>query len=99
MNTIALYLGYTVIGLVAFALIGLSLLVILTTVMGFYRAFKYKETSRLIKKYEQKNMYKASKIAVDFLVSKGIAPCNTIGEALALIENYRKIYKIEEDKK
>lgn len=42
-------------------------------------------------------MYKASKIAVDFLVSKGIDQCNTIGEALVMIENYRKRYKIKED--
>lgn len=44
-------------------------------------------------------MYKASKIAVDFLVSKGIDPCNTIGEALAMIENYRKRYKIDDENK
>lgn len=44
-------------------------------------------------------MYKASKIAVDFLVSKGIDPCNTIGEALKMIENYRKRYKIDDENK
>lgn len=97
MNTIALYLGYIVIGLVAIGLIGLLLLTLYTTVLGFYRVIKYKQTSRLIKKYETKNMYKASKIAVDFLVSKGISPCNTIGEALGMIENYRKRYKIKEE--
>lgn len=97
MNTIALYLGYIVIGLVAIGLIGLLLLTLYTTVLGFYRVIKYKQTSILIKKYETKNMYKASKIAVDFLVSKGISPCNTIGEALGMIENYRKRYKIKEE--
>lgn len=98
MNTIALYIGYTVIGLVAFALIGLSLLALYATVLGFYRVIKYKQTSRLIKKYETQNMYKASKTAIDFLVSKGIEPYNTIGEALTIIERYRKRYDIKEDK-
>lgn len=97
MNTIALYLGYTVIGLVAFALAGLTLLTLYATVLGFCRVIKYKQTSRLIKKYETKNMYKASKIAVDFLVSKGIEPYNTIGEALGMIERYRKRNDIMEE--
>lgn len=99
MNTIALYLGYIVIGLVAFSLIGLFLLTLYGIFVGFYRIVKYRQTSRLIIKYETKNMYKASKIAVDFLVSKGISPCNTIGEALGMIENYRKRYKINDEKK
>lgn len=97
MNTIALYLGYTVIGLVAFALIGLTILTLYATLLGLYRVIKYKQTSRLIKKYEQKNMYKASKIAVDFLVSKGIEPYNTIGEALGMIERYRKRNDINDE--
>lgn len=99
MNTAALYIGYIVIGLVAFALIGLSLLSLYATVLGFYRVIKYKQTSRLIKKYETRNMYKASKIAIDFLVSKGIEPYNTIQEALGMIERYRKRNGIEEKKK
>lgn len=97
MDTIALQLGYIVIWLVAFALIGLVLLTLYGISVGFYRIVKYRQTSRLIIKYETKDMYKASKIAVDFLVSKGIDQCNTIGEALVMIENYRKRYKIKED--
>lgn len=96
MDQAALYIGYSVIGLVAFALIGLSLLTLWCTILGFYRVLKYKQTSRLIKKYETKNMYKASKIAVDFLMSKGVCPYYKIGEVLDIIERYRKRNKIEE---
>lgn len=90
METAALYIGYIVIGLVAFALIGLFLLTLWATIVGFYRVVKYKQSSRLIKKYETRNMYKASKIALDFLLSKGVEPFNTIGEVTNMIENYRK---------
>lgn len=97
MNEIALLIGYTVIVLIAVALIGFVFAILYSISIGLYRIIKYKLTSCLIQKYETKNMYKASKIAVDFLVSKGISPCNTIGEALGMIERYRKRYKIEED--
>lgn len=99
MDTIALYLGYIVIGLVAIALVGLFLLILCGIFEDFYRIIKCKRTSRLIVKYEARNVYKASKIAVDFLVSKGISPCNTIGEALKMVENFRERYNIEDCKK
>lgn len=97
MDTIALYIGYTVVGLVAFVLIWLSLLTLWGTVLGFYRVLKYKQTSRLIKKYETRNIYKASKIAIDFLMSKGVCPDYKISEVLDMIERYRKRNKIEEE--
>lgn len=97
MNMAALYLGYIVIGLVSFALIGLSLLTLYVTCLSLYRVIKYKQTSRLIKKYETKNMYEACKIAVDFLLSKGINPYNKIEEVLELIEKYKERYNIKEE--
>lgn len=98
MDQAALYIGYAVIGLVAFAFIGLSLLTLWYMILGFYRVFKYKQISRLIKKYETKNMYKASKTAVDFLMSKGVCPDYKISEVLDMIERYRKRNKIEEER-
>lgn len=97
MNTIALYIGYLIIGLFVFALIGLLLLITYATVLDLYRVFKYKQTSRFIKKYETRNMYKSCKTAVNFLLSKGISPNNTVAEVLDKIENYRKLYNIKEE--
>lgn len=97
MNTAALYIGYIVIGLVAVALICLFFLVVWDTIIGLYRILKYKQTSRLIRKYETRNMYKACKIATKFLISKGVSEENTLKEAQEMIERYRRRYKITED--
>lgn len=95
MEQLALYLGYIVIILIALSLIGLSIIALCGTALGFYRIIKYKQTSKLIRKYETSNMYKASKIAVDFLMSKGISEDNKIGEVLRMMERYRKRYNID----
>ena len=58
---------------------------------------QYKQTSRLIRKYETRNMYKACKVATQFLISKGVSEENTLQEAKDMIEKYRKRYKITED--
>lgn len=97
METIALYIGYIVIGLIGVVLIGLVLLFLWSTAIGIYRIIEYKQTSHLIKKYEAKAMYKACKVATQFLISKGIHPENTLEEAQNMIEKYRRRYKIKED--
>lgn len=97
MNTIALYIGYIVIGLIAVALICMSFAFVWGTIIGLYRILKYKQTSRLIRKYETRNMYKACKIATKFLISKGVSEENTLKEAQEMIERYRRRYKITED--
>lgn len=94
MESIALYIGYIIIGLIAVALICLSLLVVCGTIIGLYRTIKYKQTSRLIRKYETRNMYKACKIATKILISKGVSEENTLKEAQDMIEKYRKRYKL-----
>ena len=97
MDTIALYIGYIVLGLIAVALICMSFLIVWGTIIGLYRILKYKQTSQLIKKYETRSMYKACKVAVQFLISKGVSEENTLQEAKDMIEKYRKHYKITED--
>ncbi len=97
MDTIALYIGYIVLGLIAVALICMSFLIVWGTIIGLYRILKYKQTSRLIRKYETRNMYKACKVATQFLISKGVSEENTLQEAKDMIEKYRKRYKITED--
>lgn len=97
MDTIALYIGYIVLGLIAVALICMSFLIVWGTIIGLYRILKYKQTSRLIRKYETRNMYKACKVATQLLVSKGVSEENTLQEAKDMIEKYRKRYKITED--
>lgn len=97
MNTIALYIGYIVIGLIAVVLICLSFLVVWGTIIGLYRILKYKQTSQLIKKYETRSMYKACKVAVKFLISKGVSEENTLKEAQDMIEKYRRRYNIKEE--
>lgn len=97
MDTIALYIGYIVIGLITVALIGLSFLVVCSTIIGLCRILKYKQTSRLIKKYETRNLYKTCKIATQFLISKGVSEENTLKEAQDMIEKYRSNYKITEE--
>ena len=97
MDTIALYIGYIVLGIIAVALIGLFFIVMWATIIGIYRILKYKQTSRLIRKYETRAMYKACKVATQFLISKGVSPENTLKEAQYMIERYRKRYKITED--
>ena len=99
MEQLALYLGYIVIILIALSLIGLSIVALYATALGIYRVIQYKQTSKLIRKYETINMYKASKIAVDFLMSKGISEDDKIGEVLRMMERYRKRYNIEEQSK
>lgn len=89
MDTMALYVGYIVIGLIAVILICLSFLVMWGTIIGLYRILKYKQTSRLIKKYETRDMYKACKVATQFLISRGVSPENTLKEAQSMIEKYR----------
>lgn len=42
-------------------------------------------------------MYKACKVATQFLISKGVSEENTLQEAQDMIEKYRKCYKITED--
>ena len=97
MDTIALYIGYIVLGIIAVALIGLFFIVMWSTIIGIYRILKYKQTSRLIRKYETRAMYKACKVATQFLISKGVSPENTLKEAQYMIERYRKRYKITGD--
>lgn len=97
MDTIALYIGYIVLGIIAVALIGLFFIVMWSTIIGIYRILKYKQTSRLIRKYETRAMYKACKVATQFLISKGVSPEDTLKEAQYMIERYRKRYKITED--
>lgn len=97
MDTIALYIGYIVIGLIAVVLISLSFLVVWCTIIGLYRILKYKQTSRLIRKYETRNMYKACKVATQFLISKGVSEENTLQEAQDMIEKYRRRYNIKEE--
>ena len=97
MDTIALNIGYIVLGIIAVALIGLFFIVMWSTIIGIYRILKYKQTSRLIRKYETRAMYKACKVATQFLISKGVSPENTLKEAQYMIERYRKRYKITED--
>lgn len=97
MDTIALYIGYIVLGIIAVALIGLFFIVMWSTIIGIYRILKYKQTSRFIRKYETRAMYKACKVATQFLISKGVSPENTLKEAQYMIERYRKRYKITED--
>lgn len=95
MNTIALYIGYIVIGLIAVALICMSFAFVWGTIIGLYRILKYKQTSQLIKKYETRSMYKACKVAVQFLISKGVSEENTLKEAQDMIEKYRRRYNIK----
>lgn len=97
MDTIAIYTGYIVIGLIALVLIGALLLALVGTVMGLYRIIKYRQTSRFIKKYETKAMYKACKVAVNLLISKGVSWDNTLEEALIKIERYGERFKVKED--
>lgn len=97
MNTVALYIGYIVIFLVAIALIGLSLLALLSMIVGCYRVIKCRQTFFLIRRYEVTNIYKASKVAIQFLSDKGISPEHTLREAQIMIENYRKRNDIKED--
>lgn len=97
MDTIALYIGYIVLGLIAVVLICKFFLIVWVTIIGLYRILKYKQTSRLIRKYETRDMYKACKVATQFLISKGVSEENTLQEAKDMIEKYRKRYKITED--
>ncbi len=97
MDTIALYIGYIVLGLIAVVLICMFFLIVWGTIIGLYRILKYKQTSRLIRKYETRDMYKACKVATQFLISKGVSEENTLQEAKDMIEKYRKRYKITED--
>lgn len=97
METTALYMGYLLMGLIALVLVGTYLLVLYATVMGLYRIIKYKQTIRFLKKHEQKNIYKACKVAVQFLISKGVTRDYTLEEVLNTIENYRRRCKINED--
>lgn len=97
METTALYIGYILIGLIALVLVGMCLLVLWTTVFSLYRIIKYKQTIRFLKKHEEKDMYKACKVAVQFLISKGVTRDNTLEEVLNMIENYRIRCKIKEE--
>lgn len=97
METTALYIGYILIGLIALVLVGMCLLVLWTTVFSLYRIIKYKQTIRFLKKHEQKDIYKACKVAVQFLISKGLTRDNTLEEVLNMIENYRIRCKIKEE--
>lgn len=94
MDQAALYLGYAIMVIIAIAIVGIVLLELLSISIGIYRIIKYKQTSKLISKYEARNLYKTSKTAVDFLMSKGIYPDNKISEVLDMIERYRKRNKI-----
>lgn len=97
METVALYIGYLIIWLIAVLLLGLSLCVMCSTILGLYRIIKYKHTFRLLKRYETRSIYKTSKAATQFLISIGISPEDTLKEAQNLIEKYRIRYKISED--
>lgn len=65
METTALYIGYIVIGLIVLVLIGFLLIVLSSTTLGIYRVIKYKQTIRLIKKYETKAMLILRKTSSD----------------------------------
>lgn len=97
METTALYIGYILMGLIALVLVGMSLLVLWATAFGLYRIIKYKQSIRFLKNHQQKDIYKACKIAVQILISQGISPNDTLEEASNMIENYRIHCKIKED--
>ena len=97
MDTIALYIGYIVIGLIALVLICFSVVTLYATAVGLFRITKYKKTSRFIKNHEAKAMYKTAKVAVEFLISKGVCRDNTLGEAENMIERFQQVFKVKED--
>lgn len=97
METIALYIGYTVMVLIVIALVVIAFVALRGIFIDLYKIYKYKRIIRYLTKQEQKDIYKASMIAVQFLISKGISPYYTLQEAISIIEKYRKLCETEED--
>lgn len=95
MNTIALYIGYVILGILGFALLVLAMLVLWLTVAAFYRIIKTKQTIRFMCKYENKVAYDAMKTALQYLLSKGASRNDTLETVESLIEKFRKINRIE----
>jgi len=95
MNTIALYIGYVILGILGLALLVLVILVLWLTVAAFYRIIKTKQTIRFMCKYENKVAYDAMKTALQYLLSKGASRNDTLETVESLIEKFRKINRIE----
>ena len=91
MNTIALYIGYVILGILGFALLVFAILVLWLTVAAFYRIIKTKQTIWFMRKYEDKVAYYAMKTALQYLLSKGASRNDT----LDTVEKFRKINSIE----
>lgn len=94
MNTIALYIGYAILGILGLALLVFAILVLWLTVAAFYRIIKTKQTIRFMRKSEEKVTYYAMKTALQYLLSKGASINDTLGTVEELIEKFRKTNRI-----
>lgn len=95
METAALYIGYAVLGILGLALLLLALFILWTTIIGIHRIVTTKQTIRFMRKAEAKATYEALQVALQYLISKGAPKQYTLEEVEALIEKFRKEYKIK----
>lgn len=94
MNTIALYIGYAILGILGLALLVFAILVLWLTVAALYRIIKTKQTIRFMRKSEEKVTYYAMKTSLQYLLSKGASINDTLGTVEELIEKFRKTNRI-----
>lgn len=96
MTTIALYIGYIVLGIFGLILVAFALFALWLTIEGFYRIITTKQTIRFMRKPEKKATYEVLKVALQTLLSHGASKQDTLAEIECLIEKFRKRCKIPE---
>lgn len=94
METIALHIGYVILGILGVELFLFAIFVLWLTVIGFRWIWTTKSTIRFLRKHEEKVTYEALNTALKYLLSKGASKSHTLEEVAVLIERFRKECRI-----
>lgn len=90
METIALYIGYAVLGMIGIALFNVLLFVSWLTVSCCWRMFRAKQTIRFLQKPENQTSYTGVKAALALLRRQGFNESLTLKEIEKSIETARR---------
>lgn len=95
METIALYIGYTIIAIIGIALLAIAIFTLYLTVIGFYRILSTKQTIRFMQKAEARATAEGVQAAYDLLIKKGCSDLKTLGEVKESLRRFRMRNKLE----
>lgn len=93
-ETIALYVGYICLSLFSLAVIIFLINIIIDLLIEMYNIIKLKRMIKLFKKSRNKNVYKCSLEAYNYLMSHKFKEKDTLGEVKRQIDLFKEIEEI-----